>query len=316
VGSLGFEPRIANAPGWYTEPSYTTTPNHPTTTSNKELIINTLIKLKADGRKESTLEETSYRLTRLSEISDLNNPEEVKTAIANLTSGDKENYVKAYARLATANEIQWKQPYYHTERKIPVIPTKENFMKIISTAKKYAPIFKTLMETGLMPYELSQVTQTEIDLERGIINARGYKGHTSRTFKLTQETTAMLKEYFCKYAKFPESIWIQKMWIKTRNKVAKRLQDPTLKNIRLYDLRHCYATTLYAKTRDILLVKQQLGHRKIETTMIYTQLLHITDENEYTIRTAKTIAEATPLLENGFEYITEIDGLKIFRKRK
>ena len=26
VGSLGFEPRIANAPGWYTEPSYTTTP--------------------------------------------------------------------------------------------------------------------------------------------------------------------------------------------------------------------------------------------------------------------------------------------------
>ena len=26
VGSLGFEPRIANAPGWYTKPSYTTTP--------------------------------------------------------------------------------------------------------------------------------------------------------------------------------------------------------------------------------------------------------------------------------------------------
>ena len=26
VGPLGFEPRIANAPGWYTKPSYTTTP--------------------------------------------------------------------------------------------------------------------------------------------------------------------------------------------------------------------------------------------------------------------------------------------------
>ena len=33
------------------------------------------------------------------------------------------------------------------------------------------------------------------------------------------------------------------------------------------------ATTLYAKTRDILLVKQQMGHKKIETTLIYTQLL-------------------------------------------
>ena len=26
VGPLGFEPRIANAPGWYTKPSYTTAP--------------------------------------------------------------------------------------------------------------------------------------------------------------------------------------------------------------------------------------------------------------------------------------------------
>jgi len=30
---------------------------------------------------------------------------------------------------------------------------------------------------------------------------------------------------------------------------------------------------LYHKTRDILYVKQQLGHRNIENTMIYTQLI-------------------------------------------
>jgi integrase len=281
------------------------------------LIINTLIHLKANARKESTLKETSYRLTRLSEQCNLNNPEQVKMTIANMTSNDKENYVKAYARLALANQIEWKQPYYHTERKIPTIPTRENIMKIISTAKKYAPIFKTLMETGLMPYELSQVEQRDIDLERGIINARGFKGHTSRTFKLTQETTAMLKTYFTKYQRFPESIWIQKMWIKHRNKTATKLQDITLKTIRLYDLRHYYATTLYAKTRDILLVKQQLGHHKIETTMIYTQLTHFNEEDEYTVKTANNVKDATDLTENGFEYTaTTPDGYMLFRKRK
>jgi hypothetical protein len=32
--------------------------------------------------------------------------------------------------------------------------------------------------------------------------------------------------------------------------------------------------------------------------------------------TAKTIDEAKKLIEEGFEYVTEIDGVKLFRKRK
>jgi len=73
---------------------------------------------------------------------------------------------------------------------------------------------------------------------------------------------------------------------------------------------------LYSRTRDILLVMQRLGHKKIETTMFYTQLLAFNDEEEYTCKTATNIKEATQLIENGFEYITEMDGMKIFRKRK
>lgn len=36
----------------------------------------------------------------------------------------------------------------------------------------------------------------------------------------------------------------------------------------------------------------------------------------YTCKTATNIKEATQLIENGFEYITEIDEIKLFRKRK
>jgi len=100
-----------------------------------------------------------------------------------------------------------------------------------------------------------------------------------------------------------------------RNKLAEKLHDLTIKQIRLYDLRHYFATTLYAKTRDILLVKQQMGHKKIETTLIYTQLLNLS-EDEWTCKTANNIKDATSLIESGFEYVTEMDGTRLFKKRK
>ena len=39
-------------------------------------------------------------------------------------------------------------------------------------------------------------------------------------------------------------------------------------------------------------------------------------EEEYTCKTAKTVEEAIMLIEAGFQYITEMEGLKIFKKRK
>jgi hypothetical protein len=62
-------------------------------------------------------------------------------------------------------------------------------------------------------------------------------------------------------------------------------------------------------------VKQQMGHKKIETTLIYTQLLNLNDD-EWTCRTAVNVNEATALIEAGFEYVTEMDGTRLFKKRK
>jgi hypothetical protein len=37
---------------------------------------------------------------------------------------------------------------------------------------------------------------------------------------------------------------------------------------------------------------------------------------DYTVKVATTIEESCKLLEVGFEFLTEIDGKKLFRKRK
>ena len=127
-----------------------------------------MLRLKGSGLSQGTLESVSYKLRRLSKSCDLHNPEEVKYYIANLNvaSSYKQSFVKAYAYFAAINEIRWNRPKYNTERRLPVIPTRENIMKIISASRKYSIIFKILMETGVMPYELSKIERRDIDFER------------------------------------------------------------------------------------------------------------------------------------------------------
>jgi len=60
-----------------------------------------------------------------------------------------------------------------------------------------------------------------------------------------------------------------------------------------------------------------MGHKKIETTLIYTQLLNLHEDDEWTCKAATNTKQATELIENGFEYITTTpDELMLFRKRK
>jgi hypothetical protein len=73
---------------------------------------------------------------------------------------------------------------------------------------------------------------------------------------------------------------------------------------------------LYHKTKDLLLVKSCLGHKDLRQTLRYTQLLGTSADEKFTVRCAKSVKEASELIESGFEYVTEMDGFKLFKKRK
>jgi hypothetical protein len=66
---------------------------------------------------------------------------------------------------------------------------------------------------------------------------------------------------------------------------------------------------------------QLLGHRKIENTLLYVQLVNSIFQDvddEYICKVAKTAQEAVQLVELGFEYVTGeyTDGGKLFKKKK
>jgi len=53
--------------------------------------------------------------------------------------------------------------------------------------------------------------------------------------------------------------------------------------------------------------------------MIYINLeqaLFQAESNEFTVRVAKTLDEACQLIEVGFDYVTDMEGTKLFRRRK
>ena len=289
---------------------------------HEDSIINTLLAMKSAGLSENTLHTTSQKLNQLGRNTDLMNPKEVLAFIANhkVANSTKTKLLDCYQNFCKTNNLTFKKPKYRYERKIPLIPTTENIYKIISvSSRKYATLFTILEQTGIATQELATTKRTDIDAEQGIINVQGCKGHNSRSLKLKPQTADLLRAYLHKYTgdnPFPKSKRIGEMWRRTRNRLATKLNSPQLRLIPLRNLRHHYATKTYDRTKDILLVMQRLGHKKIETTMLYTQLVTFNEEEEYTCKTATNVKEATDLIENGFQYITEMDGFKLFRKRK
>jgi len=130
VGSLGFGPRIANAPGWYPKPSAeeltqdtqkmciqleqsSNARRRPQEEGKYQSeIINTLLRAKNEGKAESTLKGFASHLKILNRNADLRNPETVKTHIANNIKDPqtKNSYAIAYNYYCKTNGIERKKP--------------------------------------------------------------------------------------------------------------------------------------------------------------------------------------------------------------
>jgi integrase len=72
---------------------------------------------------------------------------------------------------------------------------------------------------------------------------------------------------------------------------------------------------LFHKTKNLPFVQERLGHKSILMTTIYIHLINF-EAGSYHSATAETLEDANKVVEAGFEYVTDMDGKKLFRKRK
>lgn len=98
-----------------------------------------------------------------------------------------------------------------------------------------------------------------------------------------------------------------------------KLQNPTLKQIGLHTFGHWKGAMEYHKVKDVFHVQHVPGHKELKLTLIYINIeksLFQNTDDEFHVRVAHSLEEACKLLEVDFEYVTDMDEAKLFRKRK
>jgi len=280
--------------------------------------------MKKEGFAESTITRRVRLLKTLSKRgADLLDPESVKLTIARQegwNSTTKEHAVTAYTSFLKMLGGTWKPPKYNRVRKLPFIPTEQEVNELIAGCnRKTSAFLKLLKETGMRSGEAWNLEWTDFNFENGTVSITPEKGSDPRVLGISIELIAMLKALpKTSHKVFPGSLrHFGRSFRRQRKRIAHKLQNPRVNRITFHSLRHWKATMEYHRTKDILHVKQLLGHKSINSTLMYTQLVNF-KEDEFHVRIAKNVKEACELVEAGFEYVTGEyeDGGKIFRKRK
>jgi len=205
-------------------------------------------------------------------------------------------------------------------RKLPFIPLESEIDQLIAGFKKRTATFlQTLKETEARCGEAWALKWTDLNGNILTINAPE-KGSLPRQHKISEKLVSMLQSLPKKdpriFGPYISLSNFRSGYMKKRRSISRNLSDPRLNQITFHTFRHFYATMLYAKTKNILLVQQKLGHRSIENTQIYTQLI-VFESDEYHSATAIKTDEAEKLVQTGFEYVcTTTENIMLFRKRK
>ncbi len=283
--------------------------------------------MRKQGYRESTIQPCIRSLRAIAKRTNLLNPESVKTylASAQLSENRKEKLTHDLTRFYRYNNIRFEKPNYRRIEKLPFIPLESEVDQLISAVgKKTATFLQLLRETGARPGEAWNLRWIDIDFEKHAVNITPEKDSRARQLRISLRLAAMLQQLSHNWEyvfRAPRTDPLQSMqnfhrnFCAQRKNLAKRLQNPRLNSISFRTLRHFKATTEYHRTRDILHVMQLLGHKNIRNTLVYTHLVSF-ESDDYVCRVAKTVDEAKALIEDSFEYVTDIEDIKLFRKRK
>lgn len=282
--------------------------------------------MKKNGRSDETITTAILRLKRLARLTCIDEPEKVKEAIALAPwqNNTKNCTAQIYTGYAKYIGKPWTQPHYTEQNGLPFIPTEQELDALISASKhqRTATRLQILKETACRIGETETLKWADIDLERRVIQIRAEKGSNSRIVPISPKLADMLN----KLPRKAETVFtvrkhgFRETFRVLRNQTADKLANPRLRAIHLHTFRHWKATTEYHATKDIVHVKTLLGHKSIETTMIYINLenaIFANADERYYCKIAKTPDEAAALIELGFEKQDEFpDGTRLYRKRK
>ena len=207
-------------------------------------------------------------------------------------------------------------PYPRAPRKLPIILTQEEAVRLIDSASNlfHRAMLMTLYSTGMRRAELCHLQVADIDSVRMLIHIRHGERNRDRDVPLSPKLLETLREYWRwmhpKTYLFPgtkdgwradQPITPKVLWQACRE--AAQTAGIT-KDVRPHLLRHSFATHLLENGADLPTVQLLLGHSDLKATSIY---LHLSERH--------LKAAGTPIDNAKFSEPTQVKRSRKLQKR-
>ena len=177
------------------------------------------------------------------------------------------------------------RPVY-VPRTLPVVLNREEVARLIAAARnlKHQTALSVAYGAGLRAGEVIALKVSDIDSERMTLRVEQGKGGKDRYAMLSPVLLERLRTWWrVGHAQgkmlpggwlFPGLNPVERLSARQLNRAIKEaaLAARLDKRVSMHTLRHCFATHLLEQKVDIRVIQVLLGHKKLETTSVYTHV--------------------------------------------
>jgi site-specific recombinase XerD len=183
-------------------------------------------------------------------------------------------------------ELMARMQPVHVPRTLPVILSREEAGRLIAAAKnlKHQTVLSVAYGTGLRASEVVALKVGDIDSQRMTLRIERGKGDKDRYAMLSPVLLERLRTWW-KVARaqgkmldggwlFPGMNPIESLSTRQLNRIVRDAAEAAQidKRISMHTLRHSFATHLLEQKVDIRVIQVLLGHKRLDTTALYTQV--------------------------------------------
>jgi integrase/recombinase XerD len=171
-------------------------------------------------------------------------------------------------------------PFVREPRRLPVVLSPDEVARLLDAAPglKYKAALSVAYGAGLRASEVISLKVSDIDSARMVIRVEQGKGRKDRYVMLSEHLLHLLRAWW-KAARpqgwlFPGQNRVNPLTTRQLKRAchAAAIAAEIDKQVSLHALRHSFATHLLEQKTDIRVIQVLLGHKKLDTTALYTRV--------------------------------------------
>jgi len=171
-------------------------------------------------------------------------------------------------------------------RRLPIVLSPQEVGRLLASATniKHKALLSLAYATGLRASEVVSLKLTDIDRERMVVRVEQGKGKKDRYVMLSPSLLELLRDWWRSARKkgwmYPGQPWLfpsyrgQHTSTRQLHRIVRLAAGRAgiAKRVGVHTLRHSFATHLLEQKTDIRIIQVLLGHKKLDTTALYTRV--------------------------------------------